>query len=404
MLTITDKINCCGCQACAHSCPQKCIRMKADEEGFLYPQIDSKMCVNCGLCEKVCPILHPPKTYPVLESYAAKHTHTEVKLKSSSGGMFTALAEIILKEGGVVFGAGFDKTWNVVHRSVENLPDLDNLRRSKYVQSDIGKTYQQAKQFLDKGRKVLFTGTPCQIAGLRNYLGKEDANLLTAEIFCHGTPSPGVWKKFLKENFDLSKIKAINFREKRLGWRKFYLNFTLPNGLHAHSQKRSLAETLHLKSNCSKGVEWFYYNSFFLCFVRELINRPACHSCSFRGCKLADFSMGDLWGQWPDIITPTDKQTGLSAVTLNTPKAQQVFKQLSIISLPVDYHRIANPLNFPLFTSPKPHPKRALFFARYRQENINKLTRELLNLKPLYIALLSEFFIRIYRKLRPKHR
>ena len=218
MITIFDKTNCCGCGACSNICPKSCITMQADEEGFLYPKINKKTCINCGLCEKICPILNKPKTYQILQCYAAKHKNSKIKLKSSSGGIFTALAENILKEGGVVFGAAFDKDWNVRHTFCKNLNDLDKLRRSKYVQSDIGLTYRQTKDFLDKECKVLFTGTPCQIAALRNFLGKEYENLLTAELFCHGVPSPTVWQKFLEENTQKNRIKAIDFRHKRLGW------------------------------------------------------------------------------------------------------------------------------------------------------------------------------------------
>lgn len=386
MIEITQKTNCCGCQACANICPRNCISMQADEEGFLYPHVDKKVCVDCGLCEKVCPILNKPQTYPVLATYAAKHKSEEIKLKSSSGGMFSALAEVVLKEGGVVFGASFDKDWNVVHAYVDNLKNLDNLRRSKYVQSDIGKTYQQAKQFLEQGRAVLFTGTPCQIAGLRNYLGKEYEHLLTADLFCHGVPSPGVWKKFLTENFDRKDIKAIFFRYKRLGWNKCYLSFQLPDGMHAHSKKRSYFERLYFKFKVPVGRTIFFYNTFFRAFLRELINRPSCHACHFKGYKSADFSMGDLWGEWPEIITKQDKSFGISALTVNTRKAQKVLEHLNASFQTIDFDRVAK-CNKPVRISTKPHPKRAEFFIRYQTENFNKLVCQLLETKPVWVTI-----------------
>lgn len=402
MITITDKTNCCGCQACANICPKGCIVMKADEEGFLYPHVDKTKCVNCGLCEKVCPILHKPQTYPVLDTYAAKHIRNEVKLKSSSGGIFSALAEVILKDGGVVFGAGFDKDWNVVHSFVETQEDLDKLRRSKYVQSDIGKTYQQAKLFLDKGRPVLFTGTPCQIAGLRNYLGKEYTNLLTAELFCHGVPSPGVWAKFLDENFNLSDIKAINFRDKHISWNSFYLSFILSDGSrHAHNQKKSVIEKIFEKLNTSIGLSSIFYNCFFRAFLYELIARQACYACHFRGDRLADFSIGDLWGKWPEIISPIDQKMGISALTVNTDKGKKKLEKLPVTVSKIDFNKVAR-VNFPLLFSPKPHPKRAEFFARYQTENFNKLVRELLDIKPFWLQIPRGLYRKMIRKMKHK--
>ena len=401
MILLTDKTNCCGCQACANICPKSSISMRADEEGFLYPHVDKTTCVNCGLCEKVCPILNKPQTYPVLEAYAAKHKNPQIKLKSSSGGMFTALAEVILNEGGVVFGAAFDKEWNVVHTCAEKLEDLDKLRRSKYVQSNIGNTYQQAKLFLEKGRKVLFTGTPCQIAGLRNYLGKEYENLLTADIICHAAPSQAVWQKFLHENLDIPKIKAINFREKRIGWSNFYLSFLLPHGLNAHGNTKTFAERVHFKLRAAAAAV-VYRNTFLNAFLRELINRPACHTCHFKGLnqRLADFTLGDLWGQWPGIITKQDKKYGMSALLVNTPKGQEYFEKIrsSLQYFPVDAEKVAK-FNSALDKPTVIHPKRAEFFARYQTENFNKLVRELLNLKPAWITIPTALMCKIFNKI-----
>ena len=386
MITLTNQTNCCGCSACANVCPKNCISIHADEEGFLYPQVDKAACVNCGLCEKVCPILNKPQTFPVLKTYAAKHNSTEIKLKSSSGGMFSALAEIILKEGGVVFAAAFDKEWNVVHTYAEKMEDLDKLRRSKYVQSDIQKTYQQAKQFLEQGRKVLFTGTPCQIAGLRNFLGKEYNNLLTAELFCHSVPSPAVWQKFLTENTQKDKIKAIDFRHKRFGWDKSFLNITYKDG----SCLPKVPFYLKLLENWKRGVllRRVYKLNF---FISNLYERPSCHACSFKGLdKCADFSMGDLWGVRKTYPKQYDRQ-GISVLLVNTPKAQEMLKKCDLQMEKIDIQKVAayNPY---LLTSVKPHPKRAEFFARYQQENFNQLVRELLNIKPLPIEILKKIF------------
>lgn len=375
--------------------------MQADEEGFLYPHVDKATCVNCGLCEKVCPILHKPKTYSILETYAAKHINPEIKLKSSSGGMFSALAEVILKEGGAVFGAAFDKDWNVTHAYVEKLDDLDKLRRSKYVQSNIGNTYQQAKQFLEQGRNVLFTGTPCQIAGLRNYLGKEYNNLLTADIICHAAPSPAVWQKFLHENLDVPAIKAINFREKKIGWSTFYLSFLTPHGLNAHGNRKRLIERVLF--HCRAAAAIIYHNVFLHAFLRELINRPSCHTCHFKGLneRLSDFTLGDLWGQWPGIITKQDKKQGISALLVNTPKGKIYFDKLQscLVFQPVEATRIAQ-FNTALDTSTNAHPKRGEFFNRYQTEKFTPLVRELLRIRPIYIALPGILLKKLFRKIK----
>ncbi len=197
MIEIKEKYNCCGCSACVQICPKQCISLSADNEGFLYPQVDTAVCINCGLCEKVCPVINQNEPRMPLEVYAAKNTDEEIRLKSSSGGIFTLLAEHIISEGGVVFGARFNENWEVVHDYTETVEGLESFRGSKYVQSIIGENFKKAKFFLDEGRNVLFSGTPCQVAGLKKFLRKEYENLLTVEVVCHGVPSPMVWHDYL---------------------------------------------------------------------------------------------------------------------------------------------------------------------------------------------------------------
>ena len=378
ILSLTPQQNCCGCSACLNVCPKACITMQSDAEGFLYPTVDQTSCVDCGLCEKVCPVLHPPEPHAALATYAAKHTSKKVRQASSSGGMFTALAQPVLEKGGVVFGAGFDKDWNVCHQSAETLKDLDKLRRSKYVQSNIGNTFQQAKNFLDQGRPVLFTGTPCQIAGLKNYLGKEYKNLLTADIICHGVPSPAVWRKFLDENFIHTKIKAINFRNKFFAWNKFYLSFQTNKGPRIHGDKRSLNEVF--RSLFRKFSHTTYENAFLKAFLKDLILRPACHACAFKNNQhWSDFTMGDLWGAWPrSILSKQDQKLGISVLIIASEKGRSFFKQLSTgqyVSIPLEK---VTTFNLPLKTSPQPHFNREIFFARYQQEPVQTLIVTLL--------------------------
>ena len=199
MIQIVDKSQCCGCTACVSVCPKQCIAMQEDEEGFLYPVVDTSLCIDCNLCQKVCPELHPMNTRTPLHVYAAKHKDEQIRLASSSGGIFTLLAEKVIDEGGVVFGARFNASWEVVHDYTETKEGLTAFRGSKYVQSWLGNCFSKVRSFLSEGRKVMFTGTPCQVAGLKQYLRKEYDNLLTVDVVCHGVPSPKVWRMYLDE-------------------------------------------------------------------------------------------------------------------------------------------------------------------------------------------------------------
>ena len=226
MINISDKRNCCGCTACSQVCPKSCITMQIDEEGFKYPQVDANLCVDCGLCEKVCPYLN---SYPIPEekpaSFACKTKDDDLRGKSSSGGLFSVLATKIIQENGVVFGARFNEDWDVYHDYTETEAGLAEFRGSKYVQSDMGDCFAQVKNFLKTGRKVLFTGTPCQVAGLNHFIQKKFENLYTVDFVCHCVPSPKVWKSYLKEVRGNATITHISFRDKSEGWARYGLPF-----------------------------------------------------------------------------------------------------------------------------------------------------------------------------------
>ena len=269
MIHITEKFYCCGCMACVSVCPKQCIKMIEDEEGFLYPEIDASRCIDCKLCEKVCPELCQKEERSPLSVYAAKNKNEQIRLASSSGGIFTLLAEKVIDEDGVVFGARFNEKWDIVHDYKETKEGLVAFRGSKYVQSYMGDCYQKVKSFLQQGREVMFTGTPCQIAGLKNYLRKDYDNLLTVDVVCHGVPSPKVWRIYLDEiarkggkNTVLShpicgkaEIKSIDFRSKSTGWKKF--SFAL-----FYIYRESLYERFSLESElasfllCLSGKVW----------------------------------------------------------------------------------------------------------------------------------------------------
>lgn len=291
MINITDKHKCCGCTACISVCPKGYISMSEDKEGFLYPIVDSVKCIDCGLCEKVCPVLHPLKNEAEPLVYAAINNDESIRMQSSSGGIFTLLAEYVIENGGVVFGACFDRDWNVVHDYTETKEGLAKFRGSKYVQSNVGNSFSQVKIFLDAGREVLFSGTPCQVAGLKNYLRKPYPNLLTVDLVCHGVPSPDVWRKYLQETvckaYRIKKNKSavnicdyisdIKFRAKDKGWKKYSFKIEYKDG--------------------RIEINPFYENPYMNIFLSNLSLRPSCYVCPAKLNNVqSDITLADFWG------------------------------------------------------------------------------------------------------------
>ena len=218
-MDLIERSKCCGCGACYNVCPCKCISMYVDSEGFSYPMIDKNRCIDCGLCEKICPVLHPVQIAEKPVVFAAINNNVAIRERSSSGGIFTLLAERTIKKDGIVFGASFDENWRVVHQYTGTMEGVARFRGSKYVQSDMGTSFQDAKHFLDQGREVLFSGTPCQIAGLKNYLRKSYSNLFTVDLACHGTPSPDIWRKYLLETI-CKRLNLKNIKNLKLSIKK----------------------------------------------------------------------------------------------------------------------------------------------------------------------------------------
>lgn len=225
MINIVNKVDCCGCEACYNACLNESIRMKSDEEGFLYPQVNQDTCVNCGLCEKVCPISNcETKKNENQVAYLLQYKDDEVCQESTSGGAFTGIASYVIERGGIVFGVEMTEEYKVRHTSVETIEELKRFRNSKYVQSRVGYAFRQVKNELKKGRMVCFSGTPCQIEGLRHFLGKDYQNLILVDVVCRAVPSPGVWEKYIQYEVEQKgKLSSIRFRDKSLGyqWRKW---------------------------------------------------------------------------------------------------------------------------------------------------------------------------------------
>lgn len=310
MIQLQEKSDCVGCEACAQRCPKHCITMQEDAEGFFYPQIDTEKCIDCGLCERVCPVIHQGEPRKPLVAYAAKNQDESVRLNSSSGGVFTALAEYVIAQKGVVFGARFDESWNVVHDYVETVEGLSAFRGAKYAQSRIGLCFLQAETFLKQGRQVLFSGLPCQIAGLKMFLRKEYDNLITVDLFCHGVPSPMVWKRFLEEEIATPHIqlKSISFRDKTSGWKNYSFSYLQED-----------ADGVHLRRMLSTK------NLFMRGFLADLYLRPSCYHCPAKKQKSgSDITIGDFWGisrTYPQF----DDDKGVSAVLINTAKGKSLW-------------------------------------------------------------------------------
>lgn len=322
MIEIKNKRDCCGCQACAIICPKSCIYMVDDKEGFEYPEVDKDLCIECGLCEKVCPVINQGKLRSPLNVYASINSDNEIRIKSSSGGIFTPIAQKIIVGGGVVFGACWDENWLVHHTYIDNLNELEKFRGSKYIQSNINKCFIDVRKFLKLDRKVLFSGTPCQIAGLKRYLGREYDNLLCVEVVCHGLPSPKVWMDYLKylrrKNEDIAnnKIVAISFRDKVTGWHKF--SFSISCSVNQHV-KVVFKET-------------FNKNSYMKGFLNNLYLRPSCHQCPARSGKSgSDIAIADYWGV-SNKNFQLDDDKGTSLVLIYTAKGQEIYDALNVKS------------------------------------------------------------------------
>lgn len=311
MIKVTDKSQCCGCSSCAQKCPNHCITMQPDQEGFFYPNIDINACIDCGLCESVCPILSSKKEHNPIAVFAAKNTNETIREESSSGGIFTMLAEEIIRLNGVVFGARWNKDWNVEHDYTDNIEGLKYFRSSKYVQSNINSSFKKVAEFLELGRIVLFCGTPCQIAGLKTFIGKDYSNLFTVECVCHGVPSPGLWQKYLSEVSTNKAVIGVNHRDKCTGWCNYSVVLKFADG---------------------KEISQVHDNNHWMrAFIKNLSLRPSCYSCKFKcNTSFADITLGDLWGE-QHLLPEHSEDKGITLVVSHTFNFENIFKAITAI-------------------------------------------------------------------------
>lgn len=305
-----NKKDCCGCTACIHICPVKCIMMQEDDEGFLYPVIEKEKCIHCQKCEKVCPIQITDSLNTKTDTFVGYSRNEEIRKQSSSGGIFSVVAEWILKQRGVVFGAAFDENLDVHHIAIETVEELAKLRGSKYVQSRLENVYPEAKQYLEMKRKVLFTGTACQIAGLKIYLNREYENLYTIDVLCHGVPSPKIWRMYLEEKKKQyhTSIEKVEFRNKVNGWKNYSMNILFAN----------------IQPYCVHFLE----DKFMRMFLDNIDLRPSCYACHFKGFpRISDMTIGDSWGI-EKYMSDMDDDKGTSIILIHSSNGEKIFEAI----------------------------------------------------------------------------
>lgn len=311
MIQIEKKQNCCGCTACYNICPKKAIIMLPDEEGFLYPKVDMQRCINCGLCEKVCPTLHKVDHLENTEGYILRNKDANIVKESTSGGAFTAFAEHFFKQGGVVFGTGYDDNMRVICKLASKSVDLKEMRGSKFVQSNLGTVFQNVKEKLNTGTLVLFTGTPCQIAGLIAYLGKRPSNLVCIDFVCRGVPSPELWKNYvdMMEKKYNSKMIGARFKNKTYGYHATTMKIDFKNGKTYYASGRT--------------------DPMMKAFVREMASRPSCSKCVFKGIERdSDITMFDCY-EFASITGLKDDDKGYTSLLVHSETGKKLLNEIS---------------------------------------------------------------------------
>lgn len=360
MNEIVKKELCCGCGVCVSVCPVNCIEMYVDKEGFYYPHINEEKCIGCGLCKKRCPNTNIDKLNDLPETFAFINSDDEIRKRSSSGGMFWCLAENVIRSGGVVYGASYSDDYrNVEHVMVDKITDLVLLQGSKYIQSCINNLYLEVKEKLDDKKLVLFTGTPCQIAGLHSFLGKKYDNLISVDFICHGVPSNMVWEKYLqyRERVAGAKCVNLNFRKKTKGWKKYSLEMKFENG---KTYEKVAAKDKYMQT-----------------YLKDICLRESCYQCKHRGFeRKSDFTLADFWGiqrMYPEM----NDGLGTSLVFIHSMKGKELFDQIACnhTILQVDREKAVQS-NPSMIKSPERDEKRDLFISTVEEKGICKAHRK----------------------------
>ncbi len=311
-LNLVPSDECTGCSACMNSCPIPCITMRQNRSGFRYPYADLSACIRCGKCYSACPVLNVAKKSRSKHLfYGCKHKDDEIRNNSSSGGFFYELARYVLSKGGVVFGAAFTEDYHrVIHIHAQTLKELGPIRVSKYLQSEVDLSFPAVKEFLTNNKFVLFSGTPCQIAGLKSFLGDSPDNLILTEVVCHGVPSPKVWDLYISslENNSDSKVRFVTFRDKVKSWLNSDFVVCFDDGTEF---RQANSDNLYMKA-----------------FLTSLSIRPSCTDCRFKRFQSgADITMGDFWGS-SELGASYKDDIGISVISLNSDKGRRFFEQI----------------------------------------------------------------------------
>lgn len=370
-----DKIceinDCVGCGACQNICPKSAITMQENDKGFLYPQINNSWCIKCGLCKKICPTNKEITKKSHLSCYAGYSLNAEIREESSSGGIFTELAKQILSQRGFVVGAAFNEKNELIHTIISRIEELQNLRGSKYLQSKIGTIYKDVKRLLDESKLVLFSGTPCQINGLQSYLQKEYNNLYTIAVFCHGVPSPLIFREYMKEMKWIPGTK-INFRDKTFGWNNYNFSFNTIDHLIS-----SLNDT----------------DTYLRGFVQNLFLRESCYNCKYNiwENRNADISIGDFWEvekYYPDL----NDNKGISAIITHTQKGQNLLNEISpnLYLKKTEIQKITVG-NATLIKPAKKHKNSNRFFKNFKKSGVRNTIEKMLHLNK-NVAILNHSF------------
>lgn len=321
MIRLNEKKDCCGCGGCSNACPVHCIQMKADAEGFLYPEVDETACIECGLCERVCPVLRAGEDVPFPQAaYLLQYKNEKVRRQSTSGGAFTAIARYVLDRGGIVYGAAFDDRLRVHHTSAISPKGLQIFRNSKYVQSDTEKTFTQVRDHLRAGRLVCYSGTPCQIEGLLSFLepaGTEGSRnelldrLVTVDVVCHAVPSPLVWARYLEMQRDKlgTEIADAKFRDKHFGY-----NYSTMTLLDDSGEERYV-----------QGIDT---DQMLRAFFSNICDRPSCYECAFKKrYRKSDFTIWDCYPVYA-FDKKLDDDRGTSRVLIHSEKGRRIFEEV----------------------------------------------------------------------------
>lgn len=367
-------IDCVGCGACANACPKNCLHMRPDKNGFLHPKIKADACISCGACEKACPVINKnQKAEESIPVYAVYSKNDNVRISSSSGGLFYTIAKHIIENGGIVYGAAFDENLYLSHKGVESVEDLHILQGSKYIQCDTGLCFREIKTHLNNNRPVLFCGTPCQAEALLCYLKKTYENLFILDFICHGVPSQKVWQEYIKhqEKAFSSKVTLAHFRDKSNGWYLFSSKLKFEN------------KTEYLNTHRN--------DAYMKVFSQNVSLRKSCYSCNFKTAnRNSDITTGDLWGIQNILPNITDDK-GVSVVFIQSEKGNYLFQKVKddLWSQEISFESaIAH--NSAMIKSVYEHSFREYFFKHLGKQNFEQLVNDCLE---------PSYYVRLKRKL-----